>query len=598
MRSPKDMATIQIDITNACIHNCSNCTRLCGHHKHPFFMNWETFKRAVDSLEGFEGRIGIMGGEPTIHPEFKRFVEYVAEKFNVSKEFNYFISPTSNFIVDRKLEERNYSLTYEYDGVVAQRTQGPGLFSSISSNYYKYYELIQDVFNYQCLNDHSHECFHQPVLVSRHDLKIEDDDWKKLRDNCWIQNKWSATITPKGCFFCEIAGALDMLFCGPGGWPIEKGWWKRTPEDFKDQLHWCEICGLALNTCSRDANEEIDDVSPLLLEKLKSVDSPKLRKGKIYLYDEQNETSDKKVRKSNYHDNNLNRFNCNQNSIYPKGFNLIYIANEEDNYEQICQFICLNSIQIIKLMTFVSVEQFDNVNNYVKKNNIQNVNVFKKNGNYGNCINIAQKETGELCWNIIASVNVRLSNEFTSKLIKYAFNPGTLHIIRSDSIDRNSLISFENSVGYFMLYNPNASALINIGYDGIAYCNGPDEFEKFWNEKKKVLFSDNVLLPRETINKMDYEPGKRYVIYGTGQYGHNAFESIKAIGSEVVFYVDSNKSLHGKMMNGKVIYGPEKLKNKEKVYDEVVIATVAYKDVRDTLLNLGLTDDEIVAPIF
>ena len=52
MKSPQDMRIIQIDITNACFHRCSNCTRFCGHHKKPFFMDFETFKRAVDSFEG------------------------------------------------------------------------------------------------------------------------------------------------------------------------------------------------------------------------------------------------------------------------------------------------------------------------------------------------------------------------------------------------------------------------------------------------------------------------------------------------------------------------------------------------------------------
>ena len=105
----------------------------------------------------------------------------------------------------------------------------------------------------QFLNDHINASFHQPGLFSRKDLGLSDEEWYKLRDNCWIQNEWSATITPKGAFFCEIAGALDYLFDGPGGWRIEEDWWKRKPEDFADQLHWCEICGFALHTFMRIA---------------------------------------------------------------------------------------------------------------------------------------------------------------------------------------------------------------------------------------------------------------------------------------------------------------------------------------------------------
>ena len=61
MKSPQDMRIIQIDVTNACIHQCSNCTRFCGHHKKPFFMDVETFKKAVDSMEGYVGTVSMMG---------------------------------------------------------------------------------------------------------------------------------------------------------------------------------------------------------------------------------------------------------------------------------------------------------------------------------------------------------------------------------------------------------------------------------------------------------------------------------------------------------------------------------------------------------
>ena len=76
MRSPADMETIQIDITNACVHNCANCTRFCGLHRKPFFMDFDTFQRAVDSMAGDRGSVGIMGGEPTLHPQFAEFMEY------------------------------------------------------------------------------------------------------------------------------------------------------------------------------------------------------------------------------------------------------------------------------------------------------------------------------------------------------------------------------------------------------------------------------------------------------------------------------------------------------------------------------------------
>ena len=38
--------------------------------------------------------------------------------------------------------------------------------------------------------------------------------WQMI-DNCWIQSQWSASITPKGGFFCEGAASLDYLYSIP-----------------------------------------------------------------------------------------------------------------------------------------------------------------------------------------------------------------------------------------------------------------------------------------------------------------------------------------------------------------------------------------------
>lgn len=278
MRSPKDMRIIQIDITNACVHQCSNCTRFCGHHKRPFFMDFETFKKAVDSFEGFEGCVGVMGGEPTLHPEFERFVEYIGKKYPSAHQIESAKRPIVNF--GEYIHDKNYIL----DEMLNKR-KGPGLWSSVCESYHRNFELIQDTFSFQNINDHDNKSLHMPMLVSRKEMGITDEEWPQIRDNCLVQNQWSATITPKGAFFCEVAAALDMLFDGPGGWPIEPGWWKREPKDFKDQLHWCEICGGAIMHSGRLSNEEMDDVSPRLYEMLKKVESPKLAKGRVMVMD-------------------------------------------------------------------------------------------------------------------------------------------------------------------------------------------------------------------------------------------------------------------------------------------------------------------------
>ena len=257
MRSPANMQIIQIEITNACVHRCSNCTRFCGHHKKNFFMDFKDFTNAVDSLKDYPGTVGIMGGEPTLHPQFAQFVCYLKEQRPDQSPFSIFRHPVRDFN------------SFHSSRLTHLHGRKRGLWSALGNKYYDNFELIQDTFAYQCINDHRNTGLHQALLITRKELGIPDKEWNILRDKCWIQNEWSASITPKGAFFCEVAAALDMLFDGPGGWPVEPGWWKRRPEDFQDQLHWCELCSAALPVPSNPGNEEMDIISPLLLEKLK-----------------------------------------------------------------------------------------------------------------------------------------------------------------------------------------------------------------------------------------------------------------------------------------------------------------------------------------
>lgn len=277
MRSPSKMRIIEIDITNACIHSCSNCTRFCGHQRKPFFMSFETFKRAVDSLDEFPNTVGMIGGEPTMHPEFERFIRYMYQK-RVKKPVLLAREPIVNLN-----EYMKYFLKYGLK--VWQESEIKALLlSSLNNSYYRHFELINEIFPRQLLNDHNNECLHQALLMSRKELGISDDEWIPKRDACWIQNTWSATITPKGAFFCEVAGALDMLFDGPGGWKIEPGWWKREPKNFGKQLEWCELCGGCLDVPKRLSNDERDDVTPGMMVRLKRIGSPKALAGKCVVH--------------------------------------------------------------------------------------------------------------------------------------------------------------------------------------------------------------------------------------------------------------------------------------------------------------------------
>jgi hypothetical protein len=247
MRPLLDMDTIQIEITNACVKQCSNCTRLVGHSQTPFFMDMECFKNAVDSLQNFPKMVGIMGGEPLLHPQFEEMSLYLQSK--VPKE-------------------------------------RCGLWSTLPSAKKKHAELIVAVYGNVLLNDHTLEgIYHSPVLVSGDEGFSDKFKMWYYIHHCWLQNSWSASITPKGAFFCEVAAAFDMVFNGQGAWPVAPDWWKKTPKDYVHQMEqYCVNCGVPYPLEGRLDTDGVDDVSYGSLRKLIQIGSPKIKKGRYQIY--------------------------------------------------------------------------------------------------------------------------------------------------------------------------------------------------------------------------------------------------------------------------------------------------------------------------
>ena len=73
-----------IMINQVCNLRCKYCfaDETVNQEVHADNMTFENFKKALQiSIRDSRDRIGIIGGEPTIHPEFLRFVKYAAEEY-------------------------------------------------------------------------------------------------------------------------------------------------------------------------------------------------------------------------------------------------------------------------------------------------------------------------------------------------------------------------------------------------------------------------------------------------------------------------------------------------------------------------------------
>jgi hypothetical protein len=227
-------------------------------------MSVEQFAKVVESAKGFVTDSGpdrganpprkkvlaIIGGEPLLHPHFEQLA-----------------------IIMR-------------DAVADKRQRG--LWTGVHWRQSRHADLIADTFGYINENHHEapHQSLHSPVLVASKDVVADESTRNDLIDKCWLQKTWSSAITPKGMFFCEVAGAMDNVFDGPGGLPIEPRCWERPLSDFREQIdRWCPRCGIPLQLHGRLDAEARDDVSQSNLDALIAIGSPRIMDGEYVLYD-------------------------------------------------------------------------------------------------------------------------------------------------------------------------------------------------------------------------------------------------------------------------------------------------------------------------
>jgi hypothetical protein len=196
-------------------------------------MPLDQFKEAVDSMRGYPKMTGIQGGEPLLHPDFAKMCEYLSSK--IPKE-------------------------------------QLGLWSTFPKGYEHYREVICNTFHHVFVNDHSrNDIYHHAGLVAIEEVIPSRDMMWNYIDHCWAQESWSASINPRGAWFCEIAAALSLLFEEGQGWSVKKGWWWRIPKDFKEQMErFCPRCGFAAPIKRRVSTEGIDDISPDNFRRLKN----------------------------------------------------------------------------------------------------------------------------------------------------------------------------------------------------------------------------------------------------------------------------------------------------------------------------------------
>jgi hypothetical protein len=220
-------------------------------------MPIEYIEKALDSLEFWPNRIGLMGGEPTLHPQF----DEICKMLQVRGHKNYLRN------MDR------YSL-----------------FTAGGVGYEKHKEIIGNTFHYVEVFEHSPEqsavCKHQPTTIAIQDVIEDVSLQKELIEDCWVDKTWCATINENGAYFCEVAAALDRITHGNRGFALTKDWWERTPDDadYKKQIELCSLCGMPIPFERLPLASGKELISEGLFKILKENNSPGLTEEKCILF--------------------------------------------------------------------------------------------------------------------------------------------------------------------------------------------------------------------------------------------------------------------------------------------------------------------------
>ena len=233
------MYICNIDITKHCHNACPYCIRYVKHLKEKkYHMSLDYFAKVLDAMVGWPNQIGMCGGEPTLHPQFPEICRMINE--HKAKH------PESRF----------------------------QMFTAHSANFKKYHSLLQGTFCCVHLNEHSDfqksVCLHQPSTVAIGEVVTDKKLMNSLIDDCWVQRVWAPTINEKGAYFCEVAGSMATVIDGPDGFPVERGWWDKTPDQFKKQRDFfCKRCGMALPMQRELLGSDTEQFTPKLLKEFR-----------------------------------------------------------------------------------------------------------------------------------------------------------------------------------------------------------------------------------------------------------------------------------------------------------------------------------------
>lgn len=205
---------VEIDITYECNLKCLGCNRSCTQSptkESLSFENIETFvKESIDKNKKWE-LINILGGEPTLHPEFEKIINFIHSEYILKHSQKTILQIVSN---GYDKSSRN----------ICDKMRD--LYQNVRIDYGSYKtEKVVEYFS--PFND-------API----DDIEYKNAEYKK---GCWVTSYCGIGLNKDGFYACAVAGGIDRISKKNMAIASLE---EITEEKLQEQLNeFCKYCG-------------------------------------------------------------------------------------------------------------------------------------------------------------------------------------------------------------------------------------------------------------------------------------------------------------------------------------------------------------------
>lgn len=231
---------LQIMVTRACDLACHHCTQGSNLGGKPVVMIPDEFERAVLSLVGYFGVIGMFGGNPAMSPHFAEYCRILKKHVPFEQRGIWCNHPRGKASLMRVTFNPRYSNLNVH--------LSPEAHTEFARDWPESIPYLKGL---------DSDSVHGAPFVAMQDVEPDESKRWDMVASCDVNRHWSALIgvvPGRGlrAYFCELAYAQAALHGDTSDWPdvgmeVTPGWWRRPQADFEQQIRQhCMACGIPL----------------------------------------------------------------------------------------------------------------------------------------------------------------------------------------------------------------------------------------------------------------------------------------------------------------------------------------------------------------